>query len=662
MKSKYFNCWGASTLLAMSVGTRVYAGGPPAPREVTFPLHTGGVATAELCGGESEPCCADNQCHTGVCNSQTLRCTGDNPARFGAREITRTIPIRVVEIHAKTGRYIDNRLYTQMAAATSRAYRRAGAQFYIGSIESYVLPILGGTDRSKIAGSKIAGELTTLFPTLDSRKLKNKLSPRDWVFAVTTLLADDDVMTTYIFERETAIAEAKNKSTGSFPDEWSMVTINKTDLEDGTLRKPSWFTHEGGHMLGLEHPWSVHDGGRVLPLTKSGDQEHNAGWWRTWDMVYADGPEFYASISEARAAYGTQVKSIQTNQSCGEGSDSSLIECKIGAKTFTSSSDPAGEIAGLAIPTGVEHNPPFAYAVGVNALTYRSYMSPRSLGTRLISQAQAELVFNYLHDGRVELVQSSKNVLQTNLGATTDQLYTRRHKLGVPNDRLRPVGGKARAVAGGIDGDVWILGHGSGRPFKYSYADFEWKPDGSHAGVEIAVRGHNEVWLLKANGTMMNRRGPHRWKARSGCARDIAGSIGVATSDKTGKGVLWAVGCDSRAPHYWTGRGWKADGALRLARIAVAGVEDVWAVEIDTGHIYRREHGVWRLKPGAARDIAGASNGQVWMLGRDTGYAYIWDRDRWVLQSHTQGRRLTLDSLGAPWVIADDGTIYGLVR
>ncbi len=302
----------------------------------------------------------------------------------------------------------------------------------------------------------------------------------------------------------------------------------------------------------------------------------------------------------------------------------------------------------------------------MNAMTYRTeYGFPRPPNPRLISQSPADLIDQYLRFGPVELRDASKSLLKTHFSATDDELFTYRHHLGEPTDHLRPVGGKARAIAGGISNDMWILGDDSGHPFEFSYEQASWLPKGKFAGVELAVRGHDELWLLKEDGSMLSRReSSRRWEKRTGCAFDLAGSIGVALSDTEGQGSLWAIDCQSQAPMRWSAvqSEWVQEGGVRLERIAVAGMGDAWGVEADTGHIYRRLGQAWQLQNGAARDIAGGSNGQVWMLGRHTGHAYIWDRDRWVLQSHTVGRRIAVDSWGSPWVIAPDARIFGMVH
>jgi hypothetical protein len=132
-------------------------------------------------------------------------------------------------------------------------------------------------------------------------------------------------------------------------------------------------------------------------------------------------------------------------------------------------------------------------------------------------------------------------------------------------------------------------------------------------------------------------------------------------------GDVWGVvALPSPAPSYVThlvGTTWEMVGGDGALNIAVAPDGTPWITD-SQGAIARREAtgsaAAWLSVPGCAIDIAVGANGDVWSVGCEAttgagGIPQKWTGSTWQSVNSTQGAlRITVDSHGFPWIVAND--------
>lgn len=187
------------------------------------------------------------------------------------------------------------------------------------------------------------------------------------------------------------------------------------------------------------------------------------------------------------------------------------------------------------------------------------------------------------------------------------------------------------------------------------------------AGVKIAADTHG-YWHLERNGAIR-----YNNVLQPGCANEIAaGTAGV-----------WVTGCGAtnggfeiyravlsstepvgrRFPMPNGAKSWQLmpGGATKLA----VG-DQAWAVN-NAGQIFRYENAnsEWQSVPGCARSI-GASADRVWVIGCDrsseAGYEiFELKNGEWYKQPGAAAK-ISLDTLGNPWVVTEQGEIFKWIR
>jgi hypothetical protein len=112
----------------------------------------------------------------------------------------------------------------------------------------------------------------------------------------------------------------------------------------------------------------------------------------------------------------------------------------------------------------------------------------------------------------------------------------------------------------------------------------------------------------------------------------------------------------------WSGQQWtRVDGYG--VRVAVESDGDPWVVN-SSNEIWRFVNGTFEKQPGEAKDIGvggGGGNDSVWIIGTDNN-VYRWSQNDWQKVPGSNGVAISVDQLGAPWVVNDQHKIYHWVN
>ena len=144
--------------------------------------------------------------------------------------------------------------------------------------------------------------------------------------------------------------------------------------------------------------------------------------------------------------------------------------------------------------------------------------------------------------------------------------------------------------------------------------------------------------------------GECEWRRMPGSAYDVA----------AGGGQVWIVGTNRRLYHRQPDNTWRQMSGSNGFRIAVSSTGTAWLVNLDYDiYRYNNSTGNWDHMPGKAYDI-GAGGGQVWIVGTNQ-RMYRWDAsgNHWEMKNAGyNGRRITVDHSGRPWIVNTSGQIY----
>ncbi len=217
--------------------------------------------------------------------------------------------------------------------------------------------------------------------------------------------------------------------------------------------------------------------------------------------------------------------------------------------------------------------------------------------------------------------------------------------------RLLP--GLASDIGVGPRGEAWVTGidRVEGGHSIYRWNGSDWQIVGGGA-ERIDVDPSGNPWVVNSVGQIL-RLTPGGWQLLPGLARDIG--IGA-------DGSVWVIGV-TRAPggytiHRWNGNDWELvpGGAVR---IDVDPRGNPWVVN-DRGDVLRRSpDGGWQKLPGRGTAITVASDGTVWLLGRDRvpgGHSVLrWNGNGW---RQVPGGAVALAAGQVPWLVNADRRIY----
>jgi hypothetical protein len=183
------------------------------------------------------------------------------------------------------------------------------------------------------------------------------------------------------------------------------------------------------------------------------------------------------------------------------------------------------------------------------------------------------------------------------------------------------------------------------------------------SGVKVAVEPRwGGYWHVESSGAIRINN-----QLQPGCAKDIAsGSAGVwitGCAPTNGGFEIYRANLAYSATELSGVQSWQAmpGGATQLAVGNKA-----WAIN-SAGNIFRFQDSVnaWEQVEGCARSI-GAAGDHVWVIGcaaNGAGGNEIFElrRDQWVKREGA-AVKVSVDSLGNPWVVAADGAIFTWIR
>lgn len=209
---------------------------------------------------------------------------------------------------------------------------------------------------------------------------------------------------------------------------------------------------------------------------------------------------------------------------------------------------------------------------------------------------------------------------------------------------LVQIKGFANDVAVSTAGRAWVIGRS---PERGGYGIYARKGNGwnkvSGSAVRVTVAGEIP-WLVAKNGSVY-RWHNGRWvkDPTAPKAQDI-GASDVA---------VWLVGNDGSI-HALVGGKWRRVSG-KGTRIA-AQMTTPWLVNAQ-GNIYFLDGQKWKQIPGPSAVDIGASQGGVWIVGKD-GAAYQYVKGKWVKTNIGNVRHIAVTAQGMPWVVNDKNQIY----
>jgi hypothetical protein len=183
---------------------------------------------------------------------------------------------------------------------------------------------------------------------------------------------------------------------------------------------------------------------------------------------------------------------------------------------------------------------------------------------------------------------------------------------------------RARDVAVGANGDVWIVGtevRASGFSIHRLQGDI-WQEVTSLGAEHIAVDGSGLPWIVQSDGRIMrgaSEAAGVRWHEIPGCALDLA--IGGGGSD------VWMLDCDQRRTHVWNG-----------------------------------STSAWRPTDGYGEALSVGPDGTVWLAeAGERIFRYVAATRKWEYRHGTGGRDISISPRGTVYILSDDFVSGGWV-
>lgn len=194
--------------------------------------------------------------------------------------------------------------------------------------------------------------------------------------------------------------------------------------------------------------------------------------------------------------------------------------------------------------------------------------------------------------------------------------------------------GGGRIYAAGKDGKLYYYRHNAALKWVV-----DWKPVGD-GGWNTAFRN----LILGAMGNDAPQPAPlnpnQAWNRIAGKAIDIGAGP---------EGNVWVVGADKAAYEWHKGKWMKRSGNLKLKRIDVAGLHEVWAIA-ENNDIWRVRHSKWTKTKGKALDIGVGAGGHVFAVSTDR-VPYEWDGKRWNRRPGSGQDKIDVDPQGNIWIV-----------
>lgn len=204
--------------------------------------------------------------------------------------------------------------------------------------------------------------------------------------------------------------------------------------------------------------------------------------------------------------------------------------------------------------------------------------------------------------------------------------------------------GKARDVAAGANGGVWVVGMNNS-PYSWGGKNWVGRP-GKIARLDVGPKGR--PWAVSKDKKIWRWNGSN-WDQIPGGATDI----GVGGP---GNGIAWVVGGGGKIYRY-NGFSWnQMPGAA--TRIDVDPNGNAWVVN-KSKQIWRWNGTKWLRIKGTATDISIGANGTVMVVGGDR-KPWAWNGKAFVPIAGNNLTNITVDRNGLPWAITSNNTIWAM--
>ncbi len=226
-----------------------------------------------------------------------------------------------------------------------------------------------------------------------------------------------------------------------------------------------------------------------------------------------------------------------------------------------------------------------------------------------------------------------------------------------------PLPGRAKDIAAGADGSVWIVGSGLTNGDVYKWNGSTWVLIGG-SGVFIAVGPQGDPWVVNFASNLYHRTNNH-WElvTQSGSATGVSVGADGAVLITGGSSCFCGPVSDQRLFRYQAATGFaELPGGGHGAVIEPDGTG--WWVLDSAGKIFRWQGGPeYVAVAGHARDISRGAGGDIWIVGGanfETGNdpIYRWNGAQFEAATTGQARQISVGPEGTPWVVDSGGKIF----
>lgn len=223
--------------------------------------------------------------------------------------------------------------------------------------------------------------------------------------------------------------------------------------------------------------------------------------------------------------------------------------------------------------------------------------------------------------------------------------------------------GRAKDIAVGGDGSVWIVGNGFGNRDVFRWNGSTWIEVGG-SGVLIAAGPQGDPWLVNDDSDLFHRVN-NQWVLITQTGSVSGVGVGAdGTVLVTGGHSCYCGPVSNQKLYRYT----PAAGFVLLPGNGEAAVIEPdgagwWALN-SNGEIFRWLGGPEYVRvEGHARDISRSVNGEIWIIGGGAFEAgddriFRWNGAQFELATTGQARYISVAPDGTPWVVNDGGRIF----